>query len=632
MRRVLKLSSMSITFVVLVNTFERDDLFTKSCLEFQRVRHSRAFPSTHFAVAIPATTTSNMSQTHPVPQNLQRGDHDLPEFLNARILERNVRLRTHAIGDEFDFSIKKSTPFGPRQGEAFDEGAKWFPLKVVHFTTTKDAVRSFRALYGKGATAIYGKIQNEGDLTVALGSGEYITGVAGLMFLSLLSRVKITTSKTVYQAGPKSGEPFNFEVPTDHHVVGFHGYAGVESLGYHRRLAPASPSFTSSSTDTQPELQPFHSSLCLDDSTRVQWAANNMEAIQQKREQAKADLQPIYTNISDNGENAWVLVESAGPASAARRESADDQDVYNQLGIVFGKLEFARSRRTRLTWLMKQVSAPSVTIALAFANFMQSLVHDGVTWDMSYAATQLSEAISAVGLSDLAKLIPQSVSKIGGRVQFPECTPAQFYDMFVIHRLVVASVLAVALVFALLAFASIVVKEYLLTVNVFNFDPSSTWSSLGWYGDNAELVNGQWENQSLGSFVSSGTGLMPPGFNPAKPQNCMVNYVSTVIRNKSEFLQGLGAAMLFSDTTQGAALKYVVHRAASNAIALKGIPGDPSGFDLEGFYKDAGSWVQAKSTSTQQGTLTITGYTPFLNGAPDDAYEYLVNVGLPSPV
>ncbi|KAL4257620.1 Jacalin-type lectin domain-containing protein [Pleurotus pulmonarius] len=573
-----------------------------------------------------------MSQTHPVPQNLQRGDHDLPEFLNARILERNVRLRTHAIGDEFDFSIKKSTPFGPRQGEAFDEGAKWFPLKVVHFTTTKDAVRSFRALYGKGATAIYGKIQNEGDLTVALGSGEYITGVAGT-YTDKITSVKITTSKTVYQAGPKSGEPFNFEVPTDHHVVGFHGYADdcIRSLGvsYSRRLAPASPSFTSSSTDTQPELQPFHSSLCLDDSTRVQWAANNMEAIQQKREQAKADLQPIYTNISDNGENAWVLVESAGQQYYVSYAKSATMWVYVQdqpaqpdgsppttktCTISLGSY----SENSNLLgvggyiWSNIPVSAPSVTIALAFANFMQSLVHDGVTWDMSYAATQLSEAISAVGLSDLAKLIPQSVSKIGG--------------------LVVASVLAVALVFALLAFASIVVKEYLLTVNVFNFDPSSTWSSLGWYGDNAELVNGQWENQSLGSFVSSGTGLMPPGFNPAKPQNCMVNYVSTVIRNKSEFLQGLGAAMLFSDTTQGAALKYVVHRAASNAIALKGIPGDPSGFDLEGFYKDAGSWVQAKSTSTQQGTLTITGYTPFLNGAPDDAYEYLVNVGLPSPV
>ncbi len=70
----------------------------------------------------------------------------------------------------------------------------------------------------------------------------------------------------------------------------------------------------------------------------------------------------------------------------------------------------------RADMLTKQVSAPSVTIALGFVNFMKSLVYDGVTWDMSYAATQLSEAISAVGLPDLAKLIPQSVSKIGGRV------------------------------------------------------------------------------------------------------------------------------------------------------------------------------------------------------------------------
>lgn len=72
------------------------------------------------------------------------------------------------------------------------------------------------------------------------------------------------------------------------------------------------------------------------------------------------------------------------------------------------------------------------------------------------------------------------------------------------HRLVVTGVLAVALVFAVLAFASVVFKEYLLTVSVFNFDSSSIWKSLGWYDDNAELVNGQWENQSLGSFVSSG--------------------------------------------------------------------------------------------------------------------------------
>ncbi len=142
-----------------------------------------------------------MSQT--IPQSLQHGvnDHALPDFLNARILDRNVRLRTHAVSDEFDFSVKKSESFGPRQGEAFDEGATWFPLKVVHFTTTEDAISSFRALYGKGATAVYGKVQDGGDLKVALGSGEYITGIAGpivsplkrIWYSSLLSQAPTPT-------------------------------------------------------------------------------------------------------------------------------------------------------------------------------------------------------------------------------------------------------------------------------------------------------------------------------------------------------------------------------------------------------------------------------------------------------
>ncbi|KAJ8694697.1 hypothetical protein PTI98_007349 [Pleurotus ostreatus] len=409
----------------------------------------------------------------------------------------------------------------------------------------------------------------------------------------------------------------------------------IRSLGvsYSRRLASVAPVVTSSTLDDQPQLQPFYSSLCLDDPTRVQWAANNMEAIQQKREQAKADLKPIYTNISDNGENAWVLVESAGQRyyvsytksatvwvyvqdQPAQSSGSPDSNPPTTKTCTISLGSYSENSNllgvSGYVWSNIPVSAPSDTIALAFVNFMKWLVYDGVTWDMAYAATQLSEAMSAVGLQDLAKLIPQSVSKIGG--------------------LVVAGVLAVALVFAVLAFAGVVFKEYLLTVSVFNFDSSSIWKSLGWYGDNAELTNGQWENQSLGSFVSSGTALMPPGFSPAKPQNCVVNYVSIVIRNKSEFLQGLGAAMLFSDTTQGATLKYVVHRVESNAIAVKSIPGDPATFDLQEFYKDADSWVQAKSTSTQQGSLTISAYTPFLNGAPDDEYEYLVNIGLPSPV
>jgi hypothetical protein len=52
--------------------------------------------------------------------------------------------------------------------------------------------------------------------------------------------------------------------------------------------------------------------MYLDSTTRQQWASNNMTAINAKRLQAQRDLQPVYDNIKNNGENAWVLVESAG--------------------------------------------------------------------------------------------------------------------------------------------------------------------------------------------------------------------------------------------------------------------------------------------------------------------------------
>lgn len=51
-----------------------------------------------------------------------------------------------------------------------------------------------------------------------------------------VTSVQITTSKTVYQLGIKSGESFGFEVPSDHHVIGFHGYAGIESFSLQHRI------------------------------------------------------------------------------------------------------------------------------------------------------------------------------------------------------------------------------------------------------------------------------------------------------------------------------------------------------------------------------------------------------------
>ena len=80
--------------------------------------------------------------------------------------------------------------------------------------------------------------------------------------------------------------------------------------------------------------------------------------------------------------------------------------------------------------------------------------------------------------------------------------------ILVSFSLVIAGTIAVAAFFAVLAFASVIFKQYLLTVTVFNFDPSNVWKSLGWYGDNAQLLNGEWQNQDLSAFVSQGKHFM----------------------------------------------------------------------------------------------------------------------------
>ncbi|KAF4573599.1 hypothetical protein EYR36_008117 [Pleurotus pulmonarius] len=267
------------------------------------------------------------------------GGQQLPDFMKAKIIERNVKMPIGTMPPKFDFSIKKSDAFGTGTGEIFDEGATWFPLKLVHMTWTAHGASSYRALYAKGPTAIYGQVSDHHELKMSLARNEYVTGISGTYTDKLTSLNIVTT-----QIGVASGESFAFDVPEDHHVVGFHGRAGtyiyplqekyladeqtisddhIRALGvsYSRRLASISPLphasissrsahlATRSAADNQPFIEPFSSSLYLDAPTQAQWAANDMSSIEQKRAQAQKDLQPIYDNISKNGESAWTLVE-----------------------------------------------------------------------------------------------------------------------------------------------------------------------------------------------------------------------------------------------------------------------------------------------------------------------------------
>ncbi|KAF4570097.1 hypothetical protein EYR36_009903 [Pleurotus pulmonarius] len=515
------------------------------------------------------------------------GGQTLPNFVNAKIIERNVKMPVINLPHKFDFSIKKSEAYGANTGKTFDEGATWFPLKLVHMTWTQHGASSYRT------------------------------------YTDRITSLKIVTTKGMHKVGADSGESFTFDVPKDHHVVGFHGRAAAAD-------------------SAQPNIEPFYSNLYLDADTQSQWANNSMSSIEQKRSQAQKDLQPIYDNISKNvrayvndqpqAAASHVSARSAAPAGEppATKNSIISVGSYSKTSNLLGISGYV--------WKNIPITVVASAIALTFVFFMKGLISDGVAWGIEFAATQLASAAAAAGVEELAIAIPASVASAGG--------------------LIIAGIIGIALFFAVMALADILFRQYFLTVNVFNFDAQHEWKSLSWYSDNADISNGEWKAETIPKFAPAGTGVTPPGFDPVQNLENVVTYLSMAFENDSTFLQGLGMGVLMSrdDDTQGTlplphpsrtppahtphsrpplssphttgiAIKYVVHRFSDNDIGIQALTSNPAGYDLKGYYN--GSWVSSNSTETTLGSLRITGHTPYLSGAPNQSYEYNVNIGLP---
>ncbi|KAF4604546.1 hypothetical protein EYR40_003320 [Pleurotus pulmonarius] len=377
-----------------------------------------------------------------------------------------------------------------------------------------------------------------------------------------------------------------------------------------------------------------------------------MSSIEQKRAQAQKDLQPIYDNISKNGESAWTLVEHDSqkyyvswtasatmwayvkdqPQDSSKSLAGQDPPMTKTSVISVGSYSKTSNLLGISGYIWKNIPITVVAsaIALTFVFFMRGLISDGVAWGIEFAATQLAEAAVAAGVEELAIAIPASVAGAGG--------------------LIIAGIIGVALFFAVMALASIIFRQYFLTVNIFNFDPSNQWKSLSWYSDNANISNGEWKAESIpeftpacksalpvysflpeqrNNFVGTASGVSPPGFSPVENFENVVTYLSMAFENDSTFLQGLGIGILMSrdDGTEGLGIKYVIHRFSDNDIGIQAITSNPSGYDLRGYYK--GGWVESHSTQTTLGGLQITGHTPYRSGAPHQSYEYNVNIGLP---
>ncbi|TFK61637.1 hypothetical protein BDN72DRAFT_435029 [Pluteus cervinus] len=574
-----------------------------------------------------------------LPRNV--GGYVLPDFLNAKVIGE-AKLPPTPTPERFDFSIKKSGVFGTEQGVAFDEGATWFPLKLVRFTSSSQGIRSYQGLYGKGATAVYGRKDDASSNLhkLALDKDEYITGLSGT-YTDVITSLHVKTTNADHKIGTKTGTPFEFNVPADHHVVGFYGRADQDHLraigiSYSRRLASITPSAeadvaTSFAAGAAPKITAVEPQYYLDAATRQQWANGDMDAINNKRMQASKELQPIYENIKDNGGKAWVEVESAGQRyylsftdnatiwaytadqkSKAQVDSGDPEPEVKRSIVSIGS--YSRGANflgiSSYIWDDLSIEITAVSVALTFATLLRPIVVDGVTWGIEFAATQLAETAASLGFEELALAVPASVASAGG--------------------LIITGIIGVALYIAVLFLLDKIFRQYFLTINVFNFDPDHVWKSVNWHSDNADISSGEWRTAHIRAFAPAGTSITPPGFDPVKPLDSVVTYLAVVFVNHSTFLEGLGVGLTIGrdDNAEGLALKYVVHRFGDNQIGLQGFSGNAHTFDLDSYYKGDG-WVTSKETTTSVGNLLTRGYTPSLTGAPDQAYQFDVNLGVP---
>ncbi|KEP47140.1 putative transmembrane protein [Rhizoctonia solani 123E] len=573
------------------------------------------------------------------------GGQSIPDFMNFEIVGDGKLPARHEVPDEFNFSIKKSPVFGQESGKKFDQGAVWYPLREVKFALSdKTGLGHYQGHYPGRSTAPVGHLPSTKTIGLKLNKDEHIVGFRAYSSDNVIEGVRVWTNDgshkdfgKVQGATERGKDPEAFFLPADHEVVNFFGHTNedghIHGLGasYTRRLASLRARAPASGpSESPPRLSAFLSQTYLDASTQQSWATNDMATITRKRNEASKDLAPIYYNIHENGDKAWVHVCDPETGEeyyvswddvaivwsyATDRPSASGSGDTKNSVISIGSYSSTQNMLSVSGYIWENIPAatiPSVT-ALAFATLAKSLISQGIEWGIQYAASKLAEFLTAVGAKDLAALIPTSVESTGG--------------------LVIAGVIGVFVVFGLLALLSVIFKKFWLVLNVYNFDLDYQWSSAKHYGDNAQPSNGEWQDRTIPTFKPADPAVFPPGFNPRQPMESTVTALSMTFDNVKVGMQGLGEGVLMNrdDSQAGIALKYIVRFWTDNEVGLKFIDGDASAFDLEDYYNN-GNWVKSQSVQVDSGEYSVTGYTPELSGSDNNNYYFDVSIRLPPPV
>lgn len=263
------------------------------------------------------------------------------------------------------------------------------------------------------------------------------------------------------------------------------------------------------------------------------YQSNRFSEIKKLEEKAQKDLQPIYDNISRNGDAAWTKVRSEGKefymswaqngcmwvnaVNAADTNGTTYQAVV-QIGTYSkssGVLGIHSYNLTFTTVLVESV------IAFIVAKALSGIVAKGLAFVVDMFAVYICQAAAKLGLQAFSCTVAASVLST------------------------VATCLVFVVVFIGLTYLwNWLNRKYTIRLQIFNWDTKNSWSADGEAYSNAKIAGSNDELAfTLPPMEEAGSIVTPPGFQPVEVLDSVCYYAAVVWENDNTFMQGCSMAL-----------------------------------------------------------------------------------------
>ncbi|UVL00924.1 hypothetical protein [Pseudomonas sp. B21-048] len=351
------------------------------------------------------------------------------------------------------------------------------------------------------------------------------------------------------------------------------------------------------------------------------YQSNNFSQIKDMERKAQNDLQAIYTNVSQNGTNAWTKVRSQGKdfymswsdtgsmwsftdsITQTAKKNQDGETTYQakvQIGTYTQTGKIAGIHTYNLT--LPTLLVESV-VALIVAKAVSGIIADGLGFLVANFAMYLTSAAAELGLESFSFFISEALLAT------------------------VASCLVFAVVFIGLAYLwDWLNRQYTIRLQIFNWDGDHDWNADGQYMSNAKISgDNSTFDFNLPKLTKPGNIVTPPGFQPVEALESVCYYAVIIWQNDSTFMQGCSAALRMQrdGSSDGFMWAFDCPRWSDNQQASTNGTSDPKTYLNNPNWNNNPKNFSIESTSSK---TPINLALDALSGASDNLYNFIINI------